>query len=149
MPRVPDLLHRFLPAGAPGAAGVAGVPTDRVADETAELAPLFAQLAATETECDEIAQQAQRDASAAHERSVEEIRGIVARAQQRAGSERADALARAAQAMQAQTEAELAAANEQAMQLRARAVEHVPAFVARVAVTISDLIAPARTADAA
>ena len=35
MPRVRDVLHRFSPAGAPGAASTAGVPVDRVADRGA------------------------------------------------------------------------------------------------------------------
>lgn len=42
MPRVRDLLYRFRPARAPGAAASAGVPVDRTAELTAELEPLIA-----------------------------------------------------------------------------------------------------------
>jgi hypothetical protein len=42
MPRVRDLLYRFRPEGAPGAAAAAGVPADRAAELTAELEPLIA-----------------------------------------------------------------------------------------------------------
>ena len=50
MPRVRDVLYRFRPAGAPGAASSAGVPVDRSADLAAELEPVFALLADTEQE---------------------------------------------------------------------------------------------------
>jgi hypothetical protein len=45
MPSTRDLLQRFRPAGAPGAATASGVPADRVAERDAELAPVFARLA--------------------------------------------------------------------------------------------------------
>src|SRR5690242_15475142 len=45
-----DLLQRFRPAGAPGAASGAAVPADRVAEATRELAPVFEELAGTSLE---------------------------------------------------------------------------------------------------
>ncbi len=59
MPRVRDWLDRFRPAGGPGAPSAAGVPTDRHAAASAELAPVFAALA----EAGRIAQDARRSAA--------------------------------------------------------------------------------------
>jgi len=147
MPRVPDLLHRFLPAGSPGAAGVAGVPADRVADEAAELAPLFSHLAGTETRCHEILKQAERDVAAARQRATDQANTIVATAQQHAASERAAAMARAQQAIQERTAAELAAAQLQAAELRDRASASIADYVARITTALTGLIAAGRSAD--
>ena len=62
MPGVRDLLYRFRPAGAPGPPSAAAVPADRVADRVAELAPVFALLAETETRCAVLREEAARDA---------------------------------------------------------------------------------------
>ena len=148
MPRAPDLLRRFLPAGAPGAAGVAGVPTDRVADVTAELAPVFARLAATEARCDEVVEQGRRDALQAATRTTEQVRAIVATAEQRAAGERVDALARAQQITRQQTAAELAGAQAQAAQLRADALERIPGHVARITAAVTAMVAAVRPDDA-
>ena len=45
VPRVSDLLYRFRPSGAPGAATQAGVPADRARDLAEELEPVFASVA--------------------------------------------------------------------------------------------------------
>jgi hypothetical protein len=49
-----DILQRFRPTGAPGAAASAGVPADRRARAEAELQPVFAALTATVDTCVEI-----------------------------------------------------------------------------------------------
>ncbi len=51
MPQLGDFLSRFRPAGAPGAATLAGVPADREAERAAELEPVLGLLARTEQEC--------------------------------------------------------------------------------------------------
>jgi len=68
---VRDLLERFRPAGAPGAATPAGVPSDRKAALSDELAPVLALLADTEQECarirregDDLARRVRADAAA-------------------------------------------------------------------------------------
>ena len=71
MARVRDVLYRFRPAGAPGAASAAGVPVDRAADLAAELEPLLAQLATTERTVAGIREQAIRDAAEIRARDVE------------------------------------------------------------------------------
>ena len=149
MPRVPNLLHRFAPAGAPGSAGVAGVPADRAADHAAELTPLLAQLADTEARCDEILDQARRDAAANVEHAAQQVHAIAASEQQRAVSERADATARARTALTQQNEAELAAARELAARVREHGADRVPDYVARVTAAIADMIAAPPATDAA
>jgi hypothetical protein len=54
MPTLRELLNRFRPAAAPGAAGSVAVPADRAAERSAELAPIFQALAATRAEADAI-----------------------------------------------------------------------------------------------
>jgi len=149
MPRVPDLLRRFLRAGAPGPAGLAGVPTDRVADVAAELAPVFATLAATEARCDEILAQGRREAVDAAQRAAERVRSIAATAEERAAAERVDALARAQRITEEQIEAELAAADAHADQLQADALRRIPEFVAHITAAVTAMVAANRPDGAA
>jgi hypothetical protein len=93
MPRVRDLLYRFRPAGAPGAASSAGVPVDRGADLAAELDPVFARLAATERECAEIVAAAHGAADARRAQAAQQARACVATARERLDDERAAAAA--------------------------------------------------------
>lgn len=93
MPRVRDLLYRFRPAGVPGAATAAGVPTDRVADLTAELAPVFAALEATEEECTTLVADAEREAATRRERDQGRARAAVESARAKAPAERAEVIA--------------------------------------------------------
>lgn len=140
MPRAPDLLRRFLPAGAPGPAGMAGVPADRVADATAELAPVFAALAATEARCDEALDQGRRDAVDAAQRATERARTIAATADERAAAERVDALARAQRITEEQAAAELAAALAHADRLQADARRRIPEYVARITAAVAAMV---------
>lgn len=91
MPRVRDLLYRFRPAGAPGAASSAGVPVDRRADLAAELDPVFAHLVATERECAEIVSAAHRAADACRAQASHKAGSCVATARERLDDERASA----------------------------------------------------------
>jgi hypothetical protein len=141
MPGARRLLRRFLPAGAPGPAGLAGVPTDRVADVTAELAPVFAALAATEARCDEILERGRRDAVDAGRRATERVRVIAATAERRAAAERVDALARAQRAAEEQSAAELAAAQAEADRLREDALGRISGYVTRVTAAVAAMLA--------
>ena len=93
MPRVRDLLYRFRPAGAPGAASSAGVPVDRGAVLAAELDPVFAHLVETERECAEIVAAAHRAADARRAQAAQQARACVATARERLDDERAAASA--------------------------------------------------------
>ncbi len=125
MPQWQNVLDRFRPAGTPGAAGRPGIPADRSADATAELAAMLALLDDAQEEAARTRQaatdRAQEIRRAAHRRAAE----LVAKARDdaekvRARSE-ADAL-READAdeddMRRQTEAEIA-------RLRQRAGDHL------------------------
>lgn len=82
-----QFLGRFRPAAVPGSAGPGGVPVDRVAEASAELAPVFALLDETEDEVARIvADRADR------------ARRIRADAEQAAAGIEADAAAHAPQA---------------------------------------------------
>lgn len=94
MPRVRDVLQRFRPSGAPGAATAAGVPVDRTGELAAELEPVFALLAETERECATLLDRAREEEAAIRARDAERARSIVATGRARLDAERAAATAR-------------------------------------------------------
>jgi hypothetical protein len=135
-----ELLHRFRPAGAPGAASATGVPADRGADLAAELQPLFARLTVTEQECGLIVQQAQAAADQVRARAAQRARALVLAAQQRVDGERAAVAAQARQRGEEESAATLASAADQAALVRRRAVERLPAQVDAVMAGVQALI---------
>lgn len=132
MPGVRDVLARFRPAGAPGAATPAGVPADRRADLTRELEPVFAALAATHRECVALRRAAETTASKTVARAQERARAMAARAESDADADRARAAAQA----RAQGEAEVAeiaeTAAREAERVRRQAEDLMPALVDRL-----------------
>jgi len=136
LPRARDLLYRFRPAGAPGAASAAGVPVDRAAELAAELQPLFAQLVGTERECADIREEARRDAERVRARETDRARGIVTAAKARTEAERAAAITRARQQGEIEFAALLAAAEREAATVRERAAERMPEYVAPVVAAV-------------
>jgi hypothetical protein len=132
MPRVRDLLYRFRPAGAPGAATAAGVPVDRSADLAAELEQLFAQLADVERECAAIRDDAERDAAAIRERGIERAHGVVSGIRTRSQAERAAAAARMHEQTAAEGTARLAEARRAADAVRDRAAPLLPHYADEV-----------------
>jgi F0F1-type ATP synthase membrane subunit b/b' len=91
VPQLGDYLSRFRPAGAPGAAARAGVPADRAAEASAELAPVLARLAETESECNRIVAQAHVQALGITDGARAEAAAIRASGKQRAQAARAKA----------------------------------------------------------
>ncbi len=140
MARVRDVLYRFRPAGAPGAASAAGVPVDRAADLAAELEPLLAQLATTERTVAGIREQAIRDAAEIRARDVERARSIVTTAGQRADAERAAAAAQMRRRAEGEAAGALADAEREAAELGDRAAARIPAYVALVVDSVSRLV---------
>lgn len=140
MPRVRDRLYRFRPAGAPGSASAAGVPTDRGADLAAELAPLFAELAKTERECADISAHAERDAAEVRARDAERARNLVTAARARLDGERADAVARLRQLDEANSAAAAVAAEREAAETHCRADEHMELYVDLVTASIGRML---------
>ena len=93
MSRVRDVLHRFRPSGAPGAATAAGVPVDRAVEAAAELEPVFALLEETQRECADILDRAGLDAAATRARDAERARAVLASGRALVEAERAAAAA--------------------------------------------------------
>lgn len=149
MPRVRDLLHRFRPAGAPGAATPAGVPVDRRADLAAELEPLFARLADLERECAAIREQSEVDAATIRTRGIERARAVLADARTRSQSERAAASVRMQRRAETEAAAQLRDAERSAVELRQRAGPLLPHYVDQVVATVRELLSDQPTAPAA
>ncbi|BCB75087.1 hypothetical protein GCM10022251_35480 [Phytohabitans flavus] len=89
MPGVRDLLERFRPAGGPGAATA-----HRREAVAAELEPIFAALARTERECDELRDTAASEAEQRGADSAARVRAVLSTARADAPAERARAAAR-------------------------------------------------------
>jgi hypothetical protein len=139
MPRVRDLLYRFRPSGAPGAANAAGVPVDRALEQSAELEPVLALLTATERECATIVELARTEADEIREHCAQEARSTVAAARSRQGAERAAAAAQVRQGGRALTaEIALAAARQEA-DVRRQATRMTPVYVERVLGSVRSL----------
>src|SRR5665647_1559647 len=93
-----NILDRFRPVGAPGPAGLAGVPAADEQGPAAELAPVFAALAADVESCHRLVEEARQEADGALVRAHEQAAAILAQARLDAGAERARAAARVEQA---------------------------------------------------
>jgi len=132
MVRARDILYRFRPAGAPGAAGAAGVPVDRAADLEAELAPVLALLADTEAACDALIEEARRRAAARHVRDLESVRAMAEAATSDAAAARAAAATATTQAAETELRTIRDTASMEAEELRRRASARVPDCAVRV-----------------
>jgi hypothetical protein len=142
-----DLLHRFRPAGAPGAASATGVPVDRGADLEAELRPLFDRLTVTERECALIVEHAQTIADRVRAGAIDRARAVVVAARERVDGERADVAAQARRRGEEESAAMLATASDEAAQVRRMAGERLPSQVEAVLAAVEALIdgrSPAR-----
>jgi len=132
VPAVRDLLDRFRPAGAPGAATAAGVPADRRATAAAELEPVFAALAAVITEG--AALRADAAAAGARQEAAAEERGrvLVARARTEAEAVRAAEITRRREGAAAAARVVTARAQLEADEVRRRADQDRPQLLAQV-----------------
>jgi hypothetical protein len=111
LPQLGDFLSRFRPAGAPGAAGRAGIPADRAAELSAELDPVLAMLAATDAECARLVAEAEQEASRIAAEAQDRAVSIAADGARRAERARGEAAAQVLAAAQAEGgQAERAAA---------------------------------------
>ncbi|MDO9496885.1 MAG: hypothetical protein Q7J48_14365 [Nocardioides sp.] len=136
-----DLLQRFRPAGAPGAATATGVPADRLEERDAELDPVFRLLADTVTESTRIRREGATEAERRRQRAREAAVALVAGARLEADAIRAQALSEAQQtvAVTARDSAEQARTNATAIADRAhRTLEaDVAEVVARVRAAVA------------
>lgn len=127
-----NILDRFRPVGAPGPAGPAGVPSADDQGTAAELAPVFAALAADVQSSRKLVDDARQEAAAALTRAREQADAIVAQARLDADAERARAAARVEQAASEQDALLLAQARRTADDLEATARALLPATVRTV-----------------
>lgn len=141
MPRVRDLLYRFRPSGAPGAATDAGVPVDRAVEATTELEPVFAQLAETGRDCALILEQARREADATVARDAERARSVLAAGRALVEAERASAEAQTGDRGHAATRVAQAAAEQEVAELRMRAELALPGYIDQVVTSVRSLLA--------
>lgn len=131
MPRPRDFLERFRPAGTPGAAAAAGVPADRVAELSAELEPLLATLADTQSEVSRVRSAADREAARRRRSAEERGRALVAAAARQAEAERAEASALGRRQAEVEATRTLESAAAEADAIRDRARHRLPAYVDR------------------
>lgn len=139
MPPLRDFLGRFRLAGAPGAAGRAGVPADRARDLEAELVPVLELLAEADAEGARLVEQARADAerivAAARDQAAAQLR----EAGQRAAAAREDTVRQIVSAAQAEAAAAVARARQQATRERQLAAQRIPALAARAVGLVRDL----------
>lgn len=127
-----SILDRFRPVGAPGPAGPAGVPAAGDHGPAAELAPVFAALAADVESCRRLVDQARREADQTLSRAHQRAAAIIAQARLDARDERASAVARVVQAASERDGLLLARARKEADDLQEARAAQLPATVRRV-----------------
>ncbi|TDW30133.1 hypothetical protein [Cryobacterium psychrophilum] len=131
MPRQ-NFLDRFRPVGAPGGAGPAGVPASDELGPEAELAPVFAALAADVAECSALVEEATNEADRMLARARERADAVVAQARLDTGAEESRAAARVLQVAAEADAGLLAAADAEAAALKVAGVARLPVAVRRV-----------------
>lgn len=136
MPRSRDLLNRFRPTGTPGAAGAAGVPVDHDAGSAAELAPVLAALAATESACDALVAEARARAARVRDAAQVQAQELLADTRGRLGAEQAAVVARARERRAGESAVELRAAELRAAEVRSAAEERRAGCVAEVVAAV-------------
>lgn len=124
-----NILDRFRPVGAPGAAGPVGVPVADKQGPAAELLPVFEALAADVEMGRELVAQARREAETELAGARERAAAIVARARLDAGAERQRAAARIEESAAARDAQLLDEAAAQAAGLTAAGRARLPALV--------------------
>lgn len=141
MPRIRDLLYRFRPAGAPGVAGPAGVPVDRVSDLAAELAPVLASLEPVQQRCAEIVAAARQEAAQVLGAERGTAAAVLARARAGFDADRAAAAAQVRQRWDREAGDLLTAAEEDAARIRRHAAALQPRYVRAVEESVDAMVA--------
>ena len=136
MPTARDLLQRFRPLGAPGAAAPAGVPADRVVERSRELQPVFDALAGTQEEAARIREGAAAQARDRRHRADARVTALLDAAGQEAGAARAEAAAAVVARGEEESRALLAAADADAAAIARGASERYEELVGRVVAVV-------------
>lgn len=138
-----DILRRFRPAVAPGPAGPAGVPADRVAEAAAELAPVFAALERAVADGRLLREAARADAHRRRRHATEEAEQIVAEVRGQLDAVRAEAASARLTALDAERASLEAEARAEADRVRQVAGARLPAVVAQVVAGVQATADPA------
>lgn len=129
MPQLSNFLDRFRPAGAPGAAGRAGVPADRSAELDAELGPVLALLGDTRAHCARLLAAAHQEAARITAQAREQSERIAAEGIDRAEAARAAAAAQVLDSARARGAAEEQAARQRVQSLPVPSEADVQALI--------------------
>lgn len=135
-----SVLDRFRPVGAPGAAGPSGVPAVDGQGPAAELAPVFAALAADVQACEELASAARRQVGHDLAAARTQAAAIVSQARLDAGPARAVAAAGVEQEAGDRDALMMEHARREAAAVEESGMARIPDIVGRV---IDALLAPA------
>jgi len=127
-----SILDRFRPVGAPGPAGPVGVPAVDEPGHAAELAPVFAALAADVESCRRLVEDAQQQADRTRADARAEAAAIVARARRAEAAARSDAAATIERVATAQDEHTLEVARAAASALQESGSARIPDAVQAV-----------------
>jgi vacuolar-type H+-ATPase subunit H len=127
-----DLLTRFRPVGAPGAAGPVGVPAPDDDSAAVELAPLFGALEPTLQACERLRTQARQTADQLLAQARQTAAQTARQADRDAAELRAAAAARVRHASQDDARALLTRAEADADRIRATGLERRPVLVREV-----------------
>lgn len=95
MARARDLLDRFRPAGAPGAAAAVGVPADRLAEVSEELEPVLALLDEVAQQCTALRAAGEARAARLREEGLQRVAQVQSSGREKARAARAEVAARA------------------------------------------------------
>jgi len=134
-----NFLDRFRPVGAPGPAGPIGVPASDNPGPAAELAPVFAALAADVDASAAVVEAARLHAEHDMAKARTQAAAILSRARLDAGAERARAAAHVERAAAQKDQLVIEQAHREAATLEASAMARIPSLVDEV---IDDLLGP-------
>lgn len=132
VPSVRDFLERLRPSGTPGTAALSAVPADRVAELSAELEAVLAQVADAQAEAAQIRRAAAVEAERRRDAGLARARSVVDEARRSAEAERRQAAASAQSQAAADIRHSVEAAHRQAAAVAALARSREPGLVARV-----------------
>lgn len=127
-----EFLERLRPSGTPGAAALAGVPADRVAERSAELEPLLAQVEDTQALAARIRADADAEALRRRDAAAERARALLAQARRDAEGERRAVAAAARSRAQEEGRVRAEEAAAEAARVSAAAAARMPALVDRI-----------------
>lgn len=139
MPSTRDLLQRFRPAGAPGAATATGVPADRNDERAAELAGVFALLEETVAEAERVREAGTVQAQQRRDRAREQALATVAQARLDAEVLRTQTVAEARDAIATAGRLSSEAAEQRGQEIEREAVGARGQDVIRVVAAVRDL----------